>query len=81
MDIAHVKSQNCWVSLNLAYYGIRRGCVRHVDPSRGWHPRSITPTQQRPCKRAITICGLDNAIDVRNALSEHVNVVVSKCNY
>ena len=58
-------------------YGIHKGCIPHMEPSRGGRPRSITPTQRRACVRAITIGGLDNAIDARNALSEHLNVVVS----
>jgi hypothetical protein len=33
--------------------------------------------QQQTCVRAITVGGLDNVIDVRNALSEHLNVIVS----
>ena len=51
--------------------------VPHVELSRGGHPSSITPTKQRACVRAITIGGLNNVVDMRNALSEHFNVVVS----
>ena len=50
---------------------IHRECVRHVEPSKGGCPRSITLAQRRVCVRAITIGGLDNVVDVRNALSEH----------
>ena len=47
---------------------IRRECVPHVEPSKGGHLRSITPTQRRACVRAITVGGLDNVVDARNAL-------------
>ena len=40
-------------------------------------PRSITHAQWQACVRAITIGGLNNVGDSRNALSEHLNVVVS----
>ena len=56
---------------------IHRECVPHLEPSRGGCPRSITLAQQQVCVRAITIGGLDNDVDMRNALSEHLNVVVS----
>ena len=56
---------------------IHRSCVPQVEPSRGGHPRSITPAQQQACVRAITFGGLNNDVDMRNALSEHLNVVVS----
>ena len=46
---------------------IHRECVPHVEPSRGG----------RACVRAITVGGLDNVVNVRNALNEHLNVVVS----
>ena len=38
---------------------------------------SITPTQQRACVRAIIVSGLNNVVDAKNALSEHLNVIVS----
>ena len=44
----------------------RRGC-----------PRSIAHAPQRVCVRTITVGGLDNVIDVRTALNELLNVVVS----
>ena len=37
----------------------------------GGRPRTITLAQQEACVGAITIGGLDNVVDVRNALSEH----------
>jgi transposase len=52
-------------------FKIRRECVSHVESSRGGCPRNITHAQQQMCVRAITISGLDNVVDVRNALSKH----------
>ena len=48
-----------------------------VEPSRGERTRNITPAQQRVRLRAIIVGGLDNVVDVRNAMSEHLNVVMS----
>ena len=48
-----------------------------MEHSRGGHPRNITPAQRRECVRVMTIGGLDNVVDVRNVLSEHLDVVVS----
>ena len=50
---------------------IRKECVPHVEPSRGWHPRSITPTQWQGYVRAITVGGIDSVVNVRKSLSEH----------
>ena len=55
---------------------IHRECISHTEPSRGGRPRSITLSQRRVCIRAITIGVLDNVVDVRSALGEHLNVVV-----
>ena len=52
-------------------YRTCRECVSHVEPSRGGHPKSTTRAQQRACARAITVGGLDNVVDMKNALSEH----------
>jgi transposase len=43
----------------------------------GGHPRSITHAQIQVFVKAVTVGGLDNDVDVRNALSEHLSVVVS----
>ena len=56
---------------------IYRECVPHVEPLRGGRPRSVTLAQRQACARTITIGGLDNVVDSRNALSEELNVVVS----
>ena len=48
-----------------------------MEPSKEGRPRSITLAQRQVCVRAIAIGGLDNVVDVRNALSEHLKVVVS----
>ena len=56
---------------------IRRECVPHVAPARGGHPKNISPTQRRASVRATTIGGLDNVYDMRNALREHLNMVVN----
>ena len=40
-------------------------------------PKKHHPLQRRACVRAITVDGLHNVVDVRNALSEQVNVIVS----
>ena len=56
---------------------ICRACVPHVEPSRGGCAKSITLAQRRACVRAIIVGGLDNVVDMRNALSEHLNVAVS----
>ena len=53
---------------------IRRECVPHVKLSKGGHPKSITPTQRQGHVRAIIVGGLDNVVDMRIALSEHMNV-------
>ena len=58
-------------------YMIWRERVPCVELSRKGHPRSITHAQWRACVRTITIGGLNNVVDVRNALSEHLNVVAS----
>ena len=58
-------------------FRVCRECVPHVEPQRVGRPRSITPTQQQACVKAIIDDGLDNVVDVRNALSEHLNVVVN----
>ena len=39
--------------------------------------KHFTLAQQQVCLRAITCSGLDNDVDMRNALSEHLNVVSS----
>lgn len=54
-----------------------RECVPYVEPSRGGRPRSSTHAQRRVCVRAITCGGLDNVVDVRYPLNEHLNVVVA----
>jgi transposase len=56
---------------------ICREYVSCVESSRWGRTRNITPAQQRVRLRAIIDGGLDNVVDVRNALSEHLNVVVS----
>ena len=56
---------------------ICRECVPHVEPSGGGCPKSITVAQRWAYVRAITVGGLDNVVDMRNALSEHLNVIVS----
>ena len=56
---------------------IQREYAPHVERLRGGRPKSITPAQRRACVRAITQGGLNTAVDVRNALSEQLNVVVS----
>ena len=48
-----------------------------MEPSRGGHPRSITPAQQRACVKTIIVGGLDYDVDMRNALTKHLNVAVS----
>ena len=48
-----------------------------MELSREGHRRSITLAQQQTCARAIIVGGLDNVVDVRYALGEHLNVVVS----
>ena len=58
-------------------YRICREHVPHVEPSRGERPKNIILAQQQACVRAITIGGLYCVIDVRYALSEHLNVVES----
>ena len=68
---------NCWGISQSTCYRIRKEYVPHVEPSRGGRPKSITPAQRQACVRAIIIGGLDNVVDTRNALSEHLNVVVS----
>ena len=52
-------------------FRIHRESVPQVEPSRGGCPQKITPTQRRVCVTTITIGGLDNVVDVTNALSEH----------
>ena len=47
---------------------IHREYILHVEPSKGGHLRSIAPTQRRAYVRAITIGGLYNVVDARNAL-------------
>ena len=56
---------------------ICRECVPHVEPSREGCPRSIALAQRQVCKRAIVVGGLDNVVNMRYALSEHLSVVVS----
>jgi hypothetical protein len=51
-------------------YRICKERVPRVEPSRKGHPRSITHAQWRACVRAITIGGLNNVVDVRNASIE-----------
>ena len=48
-----------------------------MEPSSGGHPRNTTPAQQRECVGAMSIGGLDNIVDVRHALSEHFNVLMT----
>ena len=52
-------------------------CVPHVEHSIRRRPRNITHAQQRARVKAIIISGLNNVVDVRNALQEHLNMVVS----
>ena len=56
---------------------ICRECVLRAGPSEGGRLESITFAKKLACARAITIGGLDNVVDARNALSEHLNVVLS----
>ena len=58
-------------------FNLCRECVPLVKPSRGGRPNNITTARRRACVKAITIGRLDNVADVRNALSKHLNVVVS----
>jgi hypothetical protein len=74
----HVKCQNCWVYLNLHAIGIIDNVLFLVwSFSKGGHLRNNTLAQQRICVKAIVVGGLDNVVDARTALSEHLNVVVS----
>ena len=52
-------------------------CVPHVEPSRGGRSKNIMLAQRHECVRAIRVSGLDNLVDMRNALSEQLNVIVS----
>ena len=45
--------------------------------SYGGRPRIITCAQRRAFVRTIVVDGLDNDADVRNTLSEQLNVIVS----
>src|SRR4051794_37598634 len=56
---------------------IHREYAPHVERLRGGRPKSITPAQRRACVRAITLGRLNTTVDVINALSEQLNVVVS----
>ena len=56
---------------------ICRECAPHVESSSEGHPRSITHAQRQACVKAIIVVGLENVVDMRNILSEHLNVVVS----
>ena len=77
MGVAHMKCQNCWVSLKSHALGFVKSVFPHVEPSRGGRPRSITLAQIQVCVKSIKIGELDDDVDVTNALSEHLNVVVS----
>ena len=48
-----------------------------MEPPRGGCPRSITHAQHQTYVKTITFGGLDNVIDMRNALGENLNVVAS----
>ena len=74
---AHVKCQICWVSLNLHTRGIIDIVFLMWSLSTGGRLRNINPTQQWMCVKTIVVGGLDNVVDARIALSEHLNVVVS----
>ena len=74
MSIAHVKCWNCWVTLNLHALRFVWECVPHVEHSIGGRPRNITHAQRQAHVRAITIGGLNNIGDVRNALREHQHI-------
>ena len=76
MGIAHVKCPNCLASLNLHVLEFRE-YAPHVERLRGGRLRSLTHVQRRACIRAITVDGLNTAVDVKNALSEQLNMVVS----
>jgi hypothetical protein len=39
--------------------------------------RNIIHAQRQECVKTITFGGLDNVVDARNALSEHLNMIVS----
>ena len=56
---------------------ICREYVPHVEPFQGRCPRSINLVQQRACVRAIRVGGLDNDVDINNALDAYLNMVVS----
>lgn len=58
-------------------FRIYREYISYVEPSRGGCLGSITLTQRQVCIRAIIIDRLNNVLDMMNALSEHLNVVVS----
>ena len=68
MGVAHMKCQNCFGISQSTCSRTHRACDPHEEPSRGGRPRSITPAQQQVCLRAITFSGLDNDVDMRNAL-------------
>ena len=67
---------NYWASLNLHAIGFVES-VLHVELARGGRPRNIALVEGGVWVRAITVGGLDNVVAVRNALNEHLNVVVS----
>jgi hypothetical protein len=77
MGVAHAKCQKMLDVSQSTRCSTCRECVPHVEPSRGGCTRSITLAQRRACVRTIIIGGLDIVVDMRNALSEHLIVVVS----
>ena len=56
---------------------IYRECVPYAEPAKGGRSRSITLVQWQACVRTISIGGLDDVVDVRNALGEQLKVVAS----
>ena len=56
---------------------IQREYASHVERLRGGHPKSFTLVQRRACIKAITLNGVNIVVDVKNALNEQLNMVVS----
>ena len=76
-DVAHVKCQNCWISHNLHALGFIEIILLMWSLQEEGAQEASPMLKDKTCVRAITIRGLDNVVDVRNAMSEHLNVVVS----
>ena len=57
-------------------FRILQGCALHVKCLREGHPRSFISVQRQACIRTITLDGLDIVVDVKNALTKQLNMVV-----